>query len=743
MRLFPFGFARATYFIFAQANLPPMRDFAMSEKPVDLLTESEAAAELERLAKEIAAHDRRYYAEDAPTVSDADYDALRIRNASIEARFPELVREDSPSLKVGTTPSGVFGKVVHAVPMLSLDNVFSDEDVRDFVTSVRRFLALPADRELVFTAEPKIDGLSMSLRYENRRLVTAATRGDGTTGENVTANIRTIAEIPETLPADAPEVVEVRGEVYMRRDDFFALNQRMAETGRVFANPRNSAAGSLRQLDPEVTRQRPLRFFAYAWGDASAPLGETQYEVVKRFGAWGFQVNSLMTRCDTVEAMLEHYHRIEAERAEIPYDIDGVVYKVDRLDLQERLGFRSRSPRWATAHKFAAEKAMTVLNGIDIQVGRTGALTPVARLEPVTVGGVVVTNATMHNEDYIRGIGNSGQPIREGRDIRIGDTVIIQRAGDVIPQIVDVVLEKRPADAVPYEFPHTCPACGSHAVREEGEVVRRCTGGLICPAQAVERLRHFVSRNAFDIEGLGEKQIEFFFQSDDPALQVRSPADIFTLKERQRDSLTKLENVDGFGAVSVKKLFAAIDERRRVEFSRFLFALGIRHVGETNAKRFARHFLSFEAFRKLAEEAVMPEGKGDPGNAAWQELNNINGIGSIVAGAVVEFFNEDHNRQVLDALLKEVTPVDEEPVGTTDSPVAGKTVVFTGALEKMSRDEAKAMAEKLGAKVAGSVSKKTDLVVAGPGAGSKLKLATELGIEVIDEDAWFARVGRE
>lgn len=714
----------------------------MSEKPVDALTQSEAAAELERLAKEIAEHDRRYYAEDAPTVSDADYDALRIRNAEIEARFPELVREDSPSLKVGTAPSGAFGKVVHVVPMLSLDNTFSDGDVRDFVASVRRFLALPADRSLVFTAEPKIDGLSMSLRYENRRLVTAATRGDGTTGENVTANIRTIGEIPETLPKDAPDVVEVRGEVYMRRDDFFELNQRMAETGRVFANPRNSAAGSLRQLDPEVTRQRPLRFFAYAWGDTSAPLGETQYEVVRRFGDWGFRVNDLMARCDTVEAMLEHYHRIEAERAEIPYDIDGVVYKVDRLDLQERLGFRSRSPRWATAHKFAAEKAMTVLNGIDIQVGRTGAMTPVARLEPVTVGGVVVTNATLHNEDYIKGIGNSGQPIREGRDIRIGDTVVIQRAGDVIPQILDVVLEKRPEHAVPYEFPHTCPACGSHAVREEGEAVRRCTGGLICPAQAVERLRHFVSRNAFDIEGLGEKQIEFFFQSDDRALQVRSPADIFTLKERQRDSLTKLENVEGFGAVSVKKLFAAIDERREVEFSRFLFALGIRHVGETNAKRFARHFLSFEAFRKVAEEADMPEGKGDPGNAAWQELNNINGIGSIVAGAVVEFFEEDHNRQVLDALLAQVTPLDEEPVGATDSPVAGKTVVFTGALEKMSRDEAKAMAEKLGAKVSGSVSKKTDLVVAGPGAGSKLKQATELGIEVIDEDAWFARVGK-
>ena len=714
----------------------------MPQKPVESLTPSEAEAELARLAREIAEHDRRYYSEDAPTVSDAEYDALRIRNAEIEARFPELVRADSPSLKVGVAPTSVFGKVVHAVPMLSLDNTFSDEDVRDFVASVRRFLAWPADRDLVFTAEPKIDGLSMSLRYEDRRLVTAATRGDGTTGENVTANIRTVKEIPETLPADAPEVVEIRGEVYMRRDDFFALNQRMAETGRVFANPRNSAAGSLRQLDPEITRSRPLRFFAYAWGETSERLGETQYEVVKRFGDWGFPINQRMVRCSSIEEILAHYHRIEAERAEIPYDIDGVVYKVDRLDLQERLGFRSRSPRWATAHKFAAEKAMTVLNGIDIQVGRTGALTPVARLEPVTVGGVVVTNATLHNEDYIKGIGNSGQPIREGRDIRIGDTVVIQRAGDVIPQILDVVLEKRPADAVPYEFPHVCPACGSHAVREEGEAVRRCTGGLICPAQAVERLRHFVSRNAFDIEGLGEKQIEFFFQAQDQALNVHSPADIFTLKARQEKSLTKLENVEGFGTVSVRKLFAAIDDRRRIEFSRFLYALGIRHVGETNAKRFARHFLSFEVFRKAGEAAVAPQGKGDPGNAAWQELNGINGIGDVVAEAVVDFFGEAHNREVVDALLEEVTVLDEEPVGDVSSPVAGKTVVFTGALEKMSRDEAKAMAEKLGAKVAGSVSKKTDLVVAGPGAGSKLKLATELGIEVIDEDEWFARAGR-
>src|SRR5690606_8758765 len=503
--------------------------------------------------------------------------------------------------------------------------------------------------------------LSMSLRYENRRLVTGATRGDGTTGENVTANVRTIADIPQTLPDDAPDVVEVRGEVYMRRDDFFALQKRLAETGQSIANPRNGAAGSLRQKDPEVTRTRPLRFFAYAWGQVSEPLGETQYDVVRRFGDWGFPVNDRMVRCHSVEELLAHYHKIEAERAEIPYDIDGVVHKVDRLDLQERLGFRSRSPRWATAHKFAAEKAMTVLNGIDIQVGRTGALTLVARLEPVTVGGVVVTNATLHYEDYIRGSGSSCQPIRDGRDIRVGDTVIIQRAGDVIPQILDIVPEKRPADSKPYEFPDVCPACGSHAVREEGEAVRRCTGGLICPAQAVERLRHFVSRNAFDIEGLGEKQIEFFFQAQDPALKVQSPADIFTLKARQANSLTRLENIDGFGEISVRKLFAAIEDRRRIEFSRFLYTLGLRHVGETNAKRLARHFLSFAAFRKAGEEAVPPAGKGDPGNAAWQELNGVNGIGSVVAEAIVDFFDEDHNRQAVDALLEQVTVLDEEP----------------------------------------------------------------------------------
>ena len=498
---------------------------AKSPKTVDDLTPDEASDELTQLAAEIARHDALYHGKDAPEISDADYDALRQRNAAIEARFPELVRADSPSLNVGAEPAGAFTPVRHSRPMLSLDNVFSDDDVTDFVQSVRRFLSLKPDDELVFTAEPKIDGLSMSLRYENGNLVTAATRGDGTTGENVTANIRTIGDIPNALK-DAPEVLEVRGEVYMAREDFMALNARMAESGRVFANPRNAAAGSLRQIDPNVTKTRPLRFFAYAWGETSEDLAATQFDAVARLGTWGFPVNPLMQRCTTLDEMIAHYRSIETNRADLPYDIDGVVYKVDDLALQERLGFRSRSPRWATAHKFPAEKAMTRLEAIDIQVGRTGALTPVARLEPVTVGGVVVTNATLHNEDYIKGIGNNGQPIREGRDIRVGDTVIVQRAGDVIPQILDILPEKRPADAKPYVFPDRCPACGSHAVREEGEVVKRCTGGLVCPAQAVERIRHFVSRNALDIEGLGEKQIEFFYNHPDPAFQIRTPAEI-------------------------------------------------------------------------------------------------------------------------------------------------------------------------------------------------------------------------
>lgn len=644
---------------------------------------------------------------------------------------------------VGGTVSEKFGKVVHVVPMLSLDNAFADDDVAEFVGRIRRFLKLSADAPVAITAEPKIDGLSLSLRYEGGRLVTAATRGDGQVGEDVTANARTIAEIPNLLSGDFPEILEVRGEVYMRHADFAELNRRNEEAGKpVFANPRNSAAGSLRQLDTSITASRPLRFLAYAWGEVSEMPADTQMGMVAAFDRFGFEINPLMKLFDSVEGLLAQYRLIEENRATLGYDIDGVVYKVNSLELQQRLGFVSRSPRWAIAHKFPAEKATTTLSGIDIQVGRTGALTPVARLVPVTVGGVVVTNATLHNEDYIKGIGNNGQPIREGRDIRVGDTVRIQRAGDVIPQIIDVVMEKRPANSVPYVFPTVCPACGSHAVREEGEAVRRCTGGLICPAQAVERLRHFVSRGAFDIEGLGEKQIEFFFHAEDASLRIQSPADIFTLKARQVASLTKLENIDGFGATSVRKLFAAIDDRRQVELSRFIYALGLRHIGDTNAKRLARHFVSFAAFRKNGQSAIMPTGKGDPGNAAWQELNGINGIGSTVAEAVVDFFAEEHNRKALDELLEEVTPLDEEKVGDVSSPVSGKTVVFTGKLEKMSRDEAKAMAEKLGAKVAGSVSAKTDLVVAGPGAGSKLKLASELGIEVIDEDAWLVRIGK-
>ncbi|GHC75255.1 NAD-dependent DNA ligase LigA [Limoniibacter endophyticus] len=719
---------------------------AQSLKPVEELTVEEARAELERLAEEIAHHNELYHSKDAPEISDAEFDILVKRNAAIEAHYPELQREDSPSQQVGAVPSSAFGKVQHVRPMLSLDNTFSDEDVRDFAASVCRFLNVSQIPE--FTAEPKIDGLSLSLRYENGKLLTAATRGDGSTGENVTQNVLTIDDIPAHLEGNFPQVVEVRGEVYMARDDFMKLNERMAASGRVFANPRNAAAGSLRQLDPEITRSRPLRFFAYAWGDASEPLGKTQYEVVQRFRDWGFTVNEEMKLCKTVEEVLAHYHLIEEKRAELPYDIDGVVYKVNDLALQERLGFRSRSPRWATAHKFPAEKAMTVLTAIDIQVGRTGAMTPVARLEPINVGGVVVTNATLHNEDYIKGIGLNGEPLREGRDIRVGDTVIVQRAGDVIPQILDIVPEKRAAHSEPYQFPHECPICDSQAVREEGEAVWRCTGGLTCDAQAVERMRHFVSRNAFDIEGLGEKQIDYFYRTDNPALKIKAPADIFTLRKRQEalpatleGSMQKLEKTEGYGPVSAKKLLDAIDGRREIAFSRFLFALGIRHIGETNAKRLARAYGSFAKLRAAAEAAQAPTDPKDKGNETWNDILAVEGIGSVVAEALVAFFAEEHNRQALDALLAEVTPLDEKPAETRQTNVTGKTIVFTGSLERMSRDEAKAMAERFGAKVSGSVSKKTDLVVAGPGAGSKLKAATELGIDVISEDDWFTLVG--
>jgi DNA ligase (NAD+) len=706
---------------------------------VDSLSRDEAAAELARLAAEIAHHDALYHGKDAPEISDADYDALRARNRAIEERFPDLVRPDSPSVRVGAAVSEAFSEVRHVRPMLSLDNLFTDADLKDFVRQVKSFLGV-TDMP-IFTAEPKIDGLSMSLRYERGRLVTAATRGDGTTGENVTANIRTIKEIPHTLPADAPDVVEVRGEVYMKKADFAALNERMiADGGKLFANPRNAAAGSLRQIDPKVTATRPLSFFAYAWGDLSEPLATTQYETVKRFESWGFKVNPLMVLCGSEIELISHYRLIESQRADLAYDIDGVVYKVDSLALQERLGFRSRSPRWATAHKFPAERASTTVEAIDIQVGRTGALTPVAKLTPVTVGGVVVSNATLHNEDYIKGIGQDGLPLREGRDIRIGDAVVIQRAGDVIPQIVDVLVDEARDSRPRYAFPTLCPACGSHAVREADEktgkidAVRRCTGGLICPAQQVERLKHFASRLAFDIEGLGDKQIEFFHARDEEHLRIRTPADIFTLGKREATGLTRLSNFPGFGATSVKNLFDSIEARRRIDLHRLIFGLGIRHIGEGNAKLLARAYGSwphfYEAMRKVA--ARDPE--------ALAELNAIDGVGAVVAEALTDFFGEAHNLEVVDALLAEITPLDAEVPVTTNSPVAGKTVVFTGSLEKMTRDEAKATAERLGAKVAGSVSKKTDLVVAGPGAGSKLAKASELGIEVIDEDAWLERI---
>ncbi|MBD9623801.1 MULTISPECIES: NAD-dependent DNA ligase LigA [Ensifer] len=712
-------------------------------KPVENLNETEAAEELAFLAAELARHDALYHGQDAPEISDADYDALKRRNDAIEQRFPVLIRDDSPSKKVGAAPSVTFQPVVHARPMLSLDNTFSDEDARDFVASVYRFLGQLPDNSIAFTAEPKIDGLSMSLRYENRRLVTAATRGDGTTGENVTANIRTIGMIPQTLPADAPDVVEVRGEIYMAKSDFAALNAEMAALGKpLYVNPRNTASGSLRQLDAKVTASRKLRFFAYAWGEISEMPADTQMGMVEVFKSWGFPVNPLMQRLSSADALLEHYHHIERERPDLDYDIDGVVYKVDRLDLQARLGFRSRSPRWATAHKFPAEQAFTRLTAIDIQVGRTGALTPVARLEPITVGGVVVTNATLHNEDYIKGLGNSGEPIREGRDIRIGDMVIVQRAGDVIPQIVDVVMDERKEGSEPYRFPTTCPVCGSHAVRDINEktgkvdAVRRCTGGFVCRAQAVEHLKHFVSRNAYDIEGLGSKQIEFFFESEDPTLMIRTAPDIFTLEKRQEaSSLTKLENIDGFGRVSVRKLYDAINTRRSIALQRFIYALGIRHVGETTAKLLARSYGTYEHFGEAMRDASTFTGD------AWNELNSIDGIGEVVARAIVEFYKEPRNLEVVTRLLSEVTPEAAEAPVASDSPVAGKTVVFTGSLEKMTRDEAKAKAESLGAKVAGSVSKKTDIVVAGPGAGSKLDKARELGVETMDEDEWLALIG--
>jgi DNA ligase (NAD+) len=712
-----------------------------SDLPVESLSLRQAKAEYPALTEVLLAAEAAYFQEDSPFLSDAEYDAKRLRYLALEARFPELKTEKSLSVTVGAKPSEKFAKIRHARPMLSLSNAFSDQDIIDFVERIRSFLNWPAAEELALTSEPKIDGLSLSLRYENGKLVHAATRGDGETGEDVTLNARTIAEIPQfLLGEDHPRLAEVRGEVYLRHDDFADLNRRQAESGdKVFANPRNAAAGSLRQLDPAITAARPLRFFAYAWGEMSAMPSSTQEGMVAAFARWGFRTNPLMRRCLTPQELLAQYRAIEAQRASLGYDIDGVVVKVDRLDLQTRLGFVARSPRWAIAHKFPAELATTVLEAIEIQVGRTGALTPVARLRPVTVGGVVVTNATLHNEDYIKGLDSKGEPIRGGTDIRVGDTVTVKRAGDVIPRVEAVDLTRRPADSVAYAFPVTCPACGSHAVREVNarsgklDAVRRCTGGLICPAQAMERLKHFVGRDALDIDGLGDRQIEFFH--GDPDLPVHQPADIFTLEARDAANLKKLKDKEGFGALSTANLFSAIAARKQVALNRFIYGLGIRHIGETTAKLLARHYGSFEALTSAALAAA------DPGSEAHQELAAIDGIGETVTEALVQFFGEKHNREMLDALLTHVTPQPLEAVASTGSPVAGQTVVFTGALVRMTRIEAKAMAERLGAKVAGSVSKKTDLVVAGPGAGSKLKDAEKHGVRVIDEDAWFVLVG--
>ena len=702
-----------------QAKLPPVSE----------LSEREAAAELERLAAEIKHHDQLYYQSDAPQISDAEYDELRRRNDAIEARFPTLVRADSPSQRVGAPAAETFAKVRHRVPMLSLGNAFADEDVTEFAARIRRFLSLKADDPLAITAEPKIDGLSISIRYENGRFVEAATRGDGTEGENVTANVRTIGEIPAKLAGrKVPSVAEIRGEIYMSHADFAHLNAAQAKSGgKVFANPRNAAAGSLRQLDSAITASRPLRFFAYAWGEMSEMPADTQKGMVEAFADWGLPVNPLMQVCDNADAMLAFYREIAERRASLGYDIDGVVYKVNRLDYQDRLGFVSRSPRWAIAHKFPAEQAVTVLRDIEIQVGRTGSLTPVAKLEPVTVGGVVVSNATLHNEDEIA-----------RKDIRISDTVLVQRAGDVIPQIVRVLVEKRPADAKKFVFPKVCPVCGSYAVREADEspgaggVVRRCTGGLICPAQAKERLKHFVSRLAFDIEGLGEEKIELFFEEG----LIRQPADIFTLEARDNASPAPLAERKGFGKKSVEKLFRAIDARRTIGLDRFIFALCIRYVGETTAKDLARAFRTFDAFRAAAEAAAR-DGKG---SEAYRDIDDIEGIGETVVDALVDFFSEPHNVAALDDLLQYVSPTPYERPATLSSPVTGKTVVFTGKLERVGRSEAKAQAERLGAKVSGSVSSKTDYVIAGADAGSKLTNAQKLGVTILTEDEWLALI---
>jgi len=699
---------------------------------VENLNAREAQAELLRLSNLLNQANIAYYNLDSPEISDADYDALKRRNAEIEARFPELKRKDSPSDSIGAPVTEKFEKVTHSVRMLSLGNAFEPEDITEFDERIRRFLGFSQEDPLPYTAEPKIDGLSLSLRYENGQLVQAATRGDGETGENVTANVLTISDIPQNL-FNAPKILEVRGEVYMSHADFAELNIAQEEIGdKPFANPRNAAAGSLRQLDPAITKARPLRFFAYGWGEVSEPLSESQPGAIEALRNFGFPTNPLTKNCVSPAELLAHYRLIEESRATLGYDIDGVVYKVSDLSLQARLGFRSTTPRWAIAHKFPAELAWTRLEGIDIQVGRTGALSPVARLSPVTVGGVVVSNATLHNEDYIRGIDSKGEVIRGGKDIRIGDWVQVYRAGDVIPKIADVDLEKRPSDSAKYQFPEHCPECGSEAIREEGDAVRRCTGGLACPAQAVEKLRHFVSRGAFDIEGLGARQVEQFYADG----WVREPADIFRLQERYGGiGLQQLKNREGWGEKSAENLFRAIRDKRKIPLNRLIFALGLRHVGEQASKLLAGHYGSWAAFETAMTDAVVGEGPD------WDALISINGVGAVMATSLVTAFHQLAERASIDRLVEQLEIEDEVGAGDSDSPVSGKTVVFTGTLEKMTRAEAKARAEGLGAKVAGSVSARTDLLIAGPGAGSKARKAAELGVEIISEDAWLALIG--
>jgi DNA ligase (NAD+) len=678
-------------------------------------THADPAQEMAELAKQIAHHDVLYHQKDDPEISDADYDKLRNRYRALIEEFPLLAPASDPEKQVGAAPAAGFSKVAHAIPMLSLNNAFTDEDIEDFTDRIRKFLKLPEDEPLDFMAEPKIDGLSASLRYEKGNLVQAATRGDGTTGENITANVRTIKNVPHKLHGPCPDIVEIRGEIYLERPDFMKLNETREKQGEaVFANPRNAAAGSVRQLDSKVTESRPLRLFAYALGEISGDLPNTQSGIRKQIKAWGFDVNEPAHLCKSAEDLLKYYHELEAKRHALPFDIDGVVYKLNRLDWQERLGFVSRAPRWAIAHKFAAEQAETLLKDIIIQVGRTGVLTPVAELEPVTVGGVVVSRATLHNEDEIK-----------KKDVRIGDVVRLQRAGDVIPQILGVDLKQRPKpEPKPYKFPDHCPRCGSLAVREEGMAARRCTGGLICPDQAVERLRHFTSRLAFNIEGLGDQRILELWQEG----IIKTPADIFRLHEHKE----KLETREGWGEKSVEKLLAAIEARRTISLDRFIYALGIRQVGEVTAKLLARHYVSLERWQKAMLAAQKENSE------AAHDLDNIEQIGPLVAGDIIAFFAEKHNRDVLDDLAAELTVSDYESRVTGNSPLAGKTIVFTGTLEKMGRSEAKAKAESLGANVAGSVSSKTDFVVVGSDAGSKAKKAKELGVKILTEDEWLA-----